>query len=658
MAGNLAAALTHPAVWWAIVSALVFGGAALTIGILVGTRLQLLHERSSAGERLGVGLGLGLLSVASAYAFVVSRGSSSLTPIAAFLVLALVAAKGRPAIPRPTRRAVVLALAAAGFVAVAALFMVTTIAPSARDGVQPIEFMDEAFYARLSVEVDRTGREWVYAPSGYMELPGAPARSWYHWGEVWLGAIVTHMPGVSPIHARLVVVLPLILLAAFALAGAACRRLTALDTTEGFLLGGLGVLLLAPLPFVVGYHFDSYASPLLISAFRYGLAAVPLLLLVYLAAAYGPWTGSWSESWLLGAIAAAVVVLHPALAPPALVAATATVTLVAIRSSDGLRTLVRSPLARPLATAAAAIGLTLAWGFLLGYGVPTEARSPAARSFDIGWQRSLAFTTVLSGTLLLSLLGAWVLRRSRGPLWAMVPAAWMATVIAAAYWGWAYPALNSFHVFFGTVLLVLTPTATFAVVAMIALARRRQRHLLAQALLVLLLAQVCLQAVVAAPRLHSNTGPLPPVPRGVLDAVARLPADARIAYSCGPADEFAPWTPRLGTITVHTGRVLMPLCFMADPTPPLLADRPIDPTVASPFVGPAQSLFSSPTDAPTADAILAFMRRHGIGFVYVDAQHPDRLALGGPTVHAEGDTTIYRVPEGRADSPASLAGHG
>jgi hypothetical protein len=645
--GNLAAAVADPAVWWAIIVGIAFGGVTLIVGTLAGTRLGLLHDRTSAGEHLGVGLGLGLLSVASVYALVVSRGSSSLTPIAAFLMLALVAAKGRPALPRPTRRGVVVALAAAGFLAVTALFMATTIAPSPRDGVQPIEFMDEAFYARLSVDLDRTGREWVYAPSGYAAIQGTPPQSWYHWGENWLGAVVTHIPGVSSVHARLIVVLPLILLAVFSLAGATCRRLAAMDTTEGFLLGGIGALLLAPLPLVAGYHFDSYASPLLISGFRYGLAAVPLLLMAYLAAAHRPWTGSWSESWTLGAIAAAVVALHVALAPPALVAATVTVVLVAIRSSGGIRALVGSPLARPLATALAAIVVTLAWGFLSGHGVPTETRSVAVTSFDVGWQRSVSFTFLFSGAIVVSLLGAWVLRRSDGPLWAMVPAVWVGVVVAAAYWGWSYPALNAFHVFFGTVLLVLTPTVTFAVVAMIAVARRHQRRLLAHAILVVLLVQVCLNAVVAAPRLNSNTGDLPPVPLGVLDAVRALPADARIAYSCGPADEVAPWTPRLGTITVHTGRVLMPMCFMADPTPPFLADRPVDPLVASPFVGPAQqSLFTTPTTVPTTDAILGFMRRHGIDFVYVDAQHPDRLALGGPIVHAEGDVTIYRVAGG------------
>lgn len=647
MGANLAAALADPGVWWSVAIACAFGGLAMLLGILVGTRLGLLDDQTRAGERLGLGLGLGLLSIASGYAVVISRGSSSLTPIAVFLLLAVLTARGHPRLPRPTRRTLGLAVAAACFLAVTALFMAATVAPSPRDGVQPIEFMDEAFYARLSVDLDRTGREWVYAPAGYAEVAGTPRQSWYHWGEIWLGAVVIHAPGITPMQTRLLVVLPLLLLTAFTLGGATARRFApSIAPTEAFLLGGLGVLLLAPIPLAFGYHFDSYASPLLITSFRYGLAAVPLLLLAYLAASHRSWVGSWSGAWLLGAVAAAVVALHVALAPAAIVAILVTVTLLALGSSTGVRGVVRSALARPLAIAAMAVLVTLAWGFLTGHGVPTETRSVAVGPFDVGWQRSIWFTSLSSGVILLSVAGAWALRGTGGPLWAMVPAVWAAAAVAALYWGWAYPALNSFHVFFGTLLLVLTPTATFALVAMIARARQRQRRLVAHAILVVVLVQVCLNAIVAAPRLNSHTGYLPPVPLSVLDAIRELPEDARLAYSCGPVDEFAPWTPRLGTITAHTGRIAMPLCFMADPTLPLLADLPIDPTIASPFVGPAQlSLFPTATSVPTRHDLLAFLRAHDIGYVYVDASHPDRLALGGPTVHAEGDVTIYRVPE-------------
>lgn len=648
MAANLAVALTDPAVWWAIAVAMVGGGMALAIGVLIGTRLGLLEERTSAGERLGVGLAFGLLAIASGYALVVSRGSSSLTPIAIFLLAAVAAARGRPTLPRPTMRTVGLAVAITGLLVLAVLFMAATVAFSPRDGLQPVEFMDEAFYARLSSDLNRTGREWVFSPSGYTAIPGTPTQSWYHWGEIWLGAVVINVPGVSPMHARLLVVLPLLLLTACALAGAICRRLTSLDTTEGFLLGALGMLLLAPLPLVFGYHFDSYASPLLVSGFRYGLSAVPLLLMAYLAAARVPWTGSWSESWMLASITAAVVALHVALAPAALLAAAVTIALVAIRSGHGIRTVARSPLARPLATAVAAVAITLAWGFLTGHGVPTETRSVAVTAFDIGWQRGVAFAVITSGAIALSLVGTWWLRRLDGPLWAMVPAAWVAFVAAAGYWGWAYPALNSFHVFFGTLLLVVTPVATFAVVGLIALARRHGRGTVGVALLIALLVQVGLNVVIAAPRLNSHTGDLPPVPTSVLDAIRALPSGTRMAYSCGPVDEFSPWTPRLGSIAVHTGRFVMPLCYMADPSQSLLADRPNDPGVATPFIGPAQqSLFTSATTVPTTGAILAFMRQHDIGYVYVDARHPDRLALGGPIVFTAGDVTIYQVPGSR-----------
>jgi hypothetical protein len=79
----------------------------------------------------------------------------------------------------------------------------------------------------------------------------------------------------------------------------------------------------------------------------------------------------------------------------------------------------------------------------------------------------------------------------------------------------------------------------------------------------------------------------------------------------------------------------------------------VDPLMATPFPGPAQqSLFPTATTVPTRDAIRRFMRQHGISYVYVDAQHPDRLAVGGSPNHSVGDIGIYRVSgSDAADQP-------
>ena len=47
--------------------------------------------------------------------------------------------------------------------------------PSPRDGVQPLEFMDEAYYAILGADLAETGTETMYSPSGFTRHPGSAA---------------------------------------------------------------------------------------------------------------------------------------------------------------------------------------------------------------------------------------------------------------------------------------------------------------------------------------------------------------------------------------------------------------------------------------------------------------------------------------------------
>ncbi len=97
---------------------------------------------------------------------------------------------------------------------VVALLYGSTLVLSPRDGVQPVEFTDEAFYSNLGAELARTGTESIYPPSGFSEIEGLPAQTWYHWGEMWLEAAVITVFGAAPLDARHFVVLPVMLLAA------------------------------------------------------------------------------------------------------------------------------------------------------------------------------------------------------------------------------------------------------------------------------------------------------------------------------------------------------------------------------------------------------------------------------------------------------------
>src|SRR5205814_9022410 len=134
-----------------------------------------------------------------------SGGRSSFTPVAVGLAIAIaLGLAGRARHPgaadvlasepanrepyatgpprQPHRRALILtALAGGVFVVAVALLYGPTIGPSPRDGVQPVEFTDEALYAVLGRDLATTGTETNLLTSGFSDLPGLPPQTWYHW---------------------------------------------------------------------------------------------------------------------------------------------------------------------------------------------------------------------------------------------------------------------------------------------------------------------------------------------------------------------------------------------------------------------------------------------------------------------------------------------
>ena len=168
------------------------------------------------------------------------------------------------------------------FVVAVALLYGSTLVQSPRDGVQPLEVMDDAYYSILGADLAKTGTETIYSPSGFAVLDGLPAQTWYHWGEMWLEAAVITVFGTSSLDARHLVVLPLMVLAAAALTGTVVRRMTGSASRGAFLFGFLACLFLAPVPFIPGPHFSSWAVGLIFGITLYGLAAVAALSLIHI----------------------------------------------------------------------------------------------------------------------------------------------------------------------------------------------------------------------------------------------------------------------------------------------------------------------------------------------------------------------------------------
>ena len=222
----------------------------------------LLERDAPAGEVLGVGLASGLMVLAAWWAAIWSGGRSSFTPVAVgFAIavgLALTRSAGRQIAadaheselphgddtpPEPTQgRSLLLTVVAGGaFIVAVALLYGSTMAPSPRDGVQPVEFNDEAFYSVLGRDLATTGTETILLPSGFTEHPGLPVQTWYHWGELWLASAVNTIFGTAPIAARHFIVLPVLLLAAGALTGTLVRRMCGTRPPRAYLFGFLAV---------------------------------------------------------------------------------------------------------------------------------------------------------------------------------------------------------------------------------------------------------------------------------------------------------------------------------------------------------------------------------------------------------------------------------
>jgi hypothetical protein len=141
----------------------------------VARRVGLLASGAPAGETLGVGLGVGLSVLAAWWAAIWSGGRSSFTPVAvAFAIASALAlarrtrpesmpmepSGGTPAARWPRYRSMVLTILAGGvFIVVVALLYGATIAPSPRDGVQPVQNNDEAYYSVLGRDLAETGTE-------------------------------------------------------------------------------------------------------------------------------------------------------------------------------------------------------------------------------------------------------------------------------------------------------------------------------------------------------------------------------------------------------------------------------------------------------------------------------------------------------------------
>ena len=670
LAAELAITMTDGAVWLSIGQGLLFGGVCLLFGIWVARIVGLLASDAPAGETLGVGLASGLLVLAAWWAAIASGGRSSFTPVAVGFAIAIVLAVVRarqsnadaelpaskpsdiaayePSTISARRNLLVAVLGGAVFIVAVALLYGSTLAPSPRDGVQPLEFMDEAYYSVLGADLAKTGAESLYSPSGFSALEGLPPQTWYHWGELWLASAVTTIFGTAPLHARHFVVLPLLLLAAAALTGTLVRRITGSSSRGAFLFGFLACVFLAPVPFIAGPFFSSFARGMIYDITLYGLAVAAVLLVLYSLAVLGRRQASWALATFVGSTAALIVPAHVVIALLALVGVGSVWTMRIVQSRVATRRLpeVARVWRRTFAVTGIAIVVTVAWGLLTGHGLGTSGLSPSVSPFNASWRESVAIVT-LGGGALLAIAVAWFLVRKDAPIEADLYLGTSALLVTGALvWGARLGDFNTFHLFFGGIAVFATPVAAVAVWTIWLRLRATGHAPLAVTVLVMCVVQIEIGVAFSIVRLQGfGPGIYPPVAVAVLEEIKALPADAKLAYACRPSEEAAFGNAQLLGLDAHTGRRIVPMCFQAESFP-ILTGTPMSADVPSPLFlwAPQRKLYPTSRAIPSAASVASFMKDNGIDYIYADALHPNSLVPNAIPIATNGETQVLRIP--------------
>ena len=668
-AADFAVTIGNADVWLSIGLALLLAGACLVFGTWVARTVGLLEPKAPGSETVGVGLASGLMVLAAWWAAIWSGGRSSFTPVAVGFALAIAMAvirrarrpadRGVPAPPgenpsdrspraAPSRRPLLVAAVAGGlFVVAIAILNGSTMAPSPRDGAQPVEFNDVAFYSILGRDLATTGTETALQPSGFSDLPGLPAQAWYHWGEIWLASAVIAIFGTAPLAARYFVVLPVVLLAAAALTGTLVRRFTRTPSPWAYLFGFVASLFLAPVPLIQGPFFSSWAVGMIFSINLYGLVAVAVPLVLYSAIVLQARRPTPALAVFVGTSAAFTLPAHIVVALLALIGAGS---VAAFRIAQALAGTRRLPTVPPvwrgtLIVTAVALVATALWAVATDH-AQGGGTTTIATPFNASWRDTIGIVTLGAG-IFLAIGIAWVLRRRQSSMESdLYLATIVIVVVGAIWWGAWIGDFTTFYLFFAGIAVFATPAAAIAVRAVWAHLRATSHPGLAAGIVVLSLLQLEWGLGTATVRMRqfgsqANT----PIPVSVLDAIRQLPPGAKLAYACRPLEEVTFATPKLLSIDAHTGHRVVPMCFEAEVFS-VLVGVPADERVENLSFkwAPQRVLYPDATARPSSSAVAAFLKGNGIAYIYADAEHPNSLVDGAIPVATSGSTRVLRIP--------------
>jgi len=294
---------------------------------------------------------------------------------------------------------------------------------------------------------------------------------------------------------------------------------------------------------------------------------------------------------------------------------------------------------------------TAVWGTVTGHRVGAESTpggSPAALvlPFNESWRVSIAITLLGAG-IFLAIPIAWLKRSRRRTVQSDLFIGTIGLVGAGAItWGARLADFTMFYLYFAGIAVFATPIAAIAARTLWAHLRTTAHMRLAAALLIISVVQLDLGAWNTLLRLeafspHADA----PISVKLLDVIRKLPRDARLAYSCGPFEESGFGVPALLGIDAHADRRVVPMCFEAE-TLSSLNGAPLSRLVENLFFkyAPQRALYPNVSATPSSEAVAAFMKAHGIDYIFVDGRHPNKLVANALPVAAFGRTQILRVP--------------
>jgi hypothetical protein len=521
------------------------------------------------------------------------------------------------------------------------------MAPSPRDGLQPVEFNDQAYYAVLGRDLAATGVETTLSASGFDAIPGLPPQAWYHWAEIWLASAVISLLGTAPMAARYFIVMPVVLLAAAALAGTLVRRFTRTNSRRAYMFGFIAFLLLAPVPLIQGPFFSSWAVGMIFGITLYGLGAVSALIALYSLAVLDR-RDAWSLATFVGSSIAFILPAHIAVALLTLVGVAGVSAIRIIQTVIAKRRLsIPSPAwSRTLITAGVLILATVVWASLTGHSFGGASATPLVSPFNASWRESVAITALGAGAFL-AIPAAWFVRRRTAPVQADVYLGTLGLLLAGAIgWGARLGEFTMFYLFFAGIAVIATPVAAIAVRSLFERLQATHHLRLAAGLVVLCGIQLAVGVLSATLRLQ-QFGPhdYEPMPVSLLGAIDRLPPNARLAYSCQPLDESGFGVPQLLSIDAHTARRVVPMCFEAELLSTLIG-APRSAEVPNLFFAsaPQRALYPDAATDPSSVAVAAFLKNHGIDYIYADARHPNSLVEDAVSIAQVRDAEVLRVP--------------